>query len=188
MASTPLKTFELGWRMATFGLFRLAQVLLTYMEQRGKGALLVTSATAAMRGNAGQHSHASAMGGRRWLCQSLNAQCASKRIHVAHIVIDGAVMLFEPGAIVDTSLRATATARSRRLWIHRSSRAICSGRTTVRAWSCPRSAPSWCTPLLLPPELRNEEILSQAKRLLTKTLEPLNEALAASPSNCLIGR
>ncbi len=87
--------------MATFGLFRLAQVLLTYMEQRGKGALLFTSATAAMRGNAGQHSHASAMGGRRWLCQSLNAQCASKGIHVAHIVIDGAVMLFEPGAIVE---------------------------------------------------------------------------------------
>jgi NAD(P)-dependent dehydrogenase (short-subunit alcohol dehydrogenase family) len=28
--------------------------------------LLVTSATAAMRGNAGQHSHAAAMGGRRW--------------------------------------------------------------------------------------------------------------------------
>lgn len=32
--------------------------------------------------------------------------------------------------------------------------------------------------LLLPPERRNEEILGQAKRLLTKTLEPLNEALA----------
>ena len=73
------------------GLFRLAQVLFPYMEQRGKGALLVTSATAAMRGNAGQHSHAAAMGGRRMLCQSLNAQFASKGIHVAHIVIDGAV-------------------------------------------------------------------------------------------------
>jgi NAD(P)-dependent dehydrogenase (short-subunit alcohol dehydrogenase family) len=61
------------------------------MEERGKGALLVTSATAAVRGNAGQHSHAAAMGGRRLLCQSLNAQFASKGIHVAHIIIDGAV-------------------------------------------------------------------------------------------------
>ncbi|MEL6738540.1 MAG: short-chain dehydrogenase, partial [Pseudomonadota bacterium] len=43
------------------------------------------------RGNAGQHSHAAAMGGRRMLCQSLNAQFAAKGIHVAHIVIDGAV-------------------------------------------------------------------------------------------------
>ena len=32
--------------------------------------------------------------------------------------------------------------------------------------------------LLLPPERRNEEILGQAKRLLTKTLEPLNETLS----------
>jgi alkylation response protein AidB-like acyl-CoA dehydrogenase len=46
---------------------------------------------AALRGNAGQHSHAAAMGGRRMLCQSLNAQFASRGIHVAHIVIDGAV-------------------------------------------------------------------------------------------------
>jgi len=91
LASTTLKQFEMGWRMATFGLFRLAQALFPSMEERGKGVLLVTSATAAVRGNAGQHSHAAAMGGRRMLCQSLNAQFASKGIHVAHIVIDGAV-------------------------------------------------------------------------------------------------
>ena len=36
-------------------------------------------------------SHAAAMGGRRMLCQSLNAQYASKGIHVTHIVIDGSV-------------------------------------------------------------------------------------------------
>jgi NAD(P)-dependent dehydrogenase (short-subunit alcohol dehydrogenase family) len=61
------------------------------MEERGKGTLLVTSATAAVRGNAGQHSHAAAMGGRRMLCQSLNAEFAPKGIHVAHMLIDGAV-------------------------------------------------------------------------------------------------
>ena len=31
------------------------------------------------------------MGGRRMLCQTLNAQYASKGIHVAHILVDGAV-------------------------------------------------------------------------------------------------
>ena len=44
-----------------------------------------------MRGNKGQHSHAAAMGGRRMLCQSLNAEFGPKGIHVAHIIIDGAV-------------------------------------------------------------------------------------------------
>ena len=91
LGSTSLKAFEMGWRMATFGLFRLTVALFPHMEKRGKGVLLVTSSTAAMRGNAGQHSHASAMAGRRMLCQSLNAEFAVKGIHVAHIIVDGAV-------------------------------------------------------------------------------------------------
>tara|TARA_B100001105_G_scaffold212376_1_gene177175 strand:- start:171 stop:575 length:405 start_codon:yes stop_codon:yes gene_type:complete len=61
------------------------------MEDRGKGTILVTSSTAAVRGNKGQHSHAAAMGGRRMLCQTLNAEFGPKGIHVAHILIDGAV-------------------------------------------------------------------------------------------------
>ena len=88
---TPLKTFELGWRMACFGLFRVAKVLVPQMVERGHGTILVTSATAAVRGNSGQHSHAAAMAGRRLLCQSLNAEYAAQGVHVVHILIDGAV-------------------------------------------------------------------------------------------------
>lgn len=91
LAETSYKQFELGWRMATFALFRVASCVCPLMESRGGGTILVTSATAAMRGNGGQHSHASAMAGRRMLCQSLNAEFAPKGIHVAHIVIDGSV-------------------------------------------------------------------------------------------------
>ena len=65
LADTSYKAFEIGWRLATFALFRLASAVLPHMEARGHGTLLVTSATAAVRGNAGQHSHAAAMGGRR---------------------------------------------------------------------------------------------------------------------------
>ena len=39
--------------------------------------------------------------------------------------------------------------------------------------------------ILLPPERRNEEILAQARRLLTRTLEPLNVALAGR--DCMLG-
>ena len=91
LQETTHKEFEWGWRMANFGLFRAAKVVCPLMEERGKGTILVTSATAAMRGNKTQHSHASAMAGRRMLCQSLNAEFSSKGIHVAHIIIDGAV-------------------------------------------------------------------------------------------------
>ncbi len=91
LAETNYKSFERCWRLATFGLFRLASAICPLMEQRGKGTILVTSATAAVRGNAGQHAHASAMAGRRMLCQSLNAEFAPKGIHIAHILIDGSV-------------------------------------------------------------------------------------------------
>ncbi len=91
LRDTSYKAFEMGWRLATFGLFRVASAVCPLMEERGKGTILVTSATAAVRGNGGQHSHAAAMGGRRMLCQTLNAEFASKGIHVAHILIDGAV-------------------------------------------------------------------------------------------------
>jgi NAD(P)-dependent dehydrogenase (short-subunit alcohol dehydrogenase family) len=91
LANTSYKAFEMGWRLGTFGLFRVASAVCPLMEERGKGTVLVTSATAAVRGNSGQHSHAAAMGGRRMLCQTLNAEFSPKGIHVAHIIIDGAV-------------------------------------------------------------------------------------------------
>ena len=91
LEETSYKAFEMGWQLATFGLFRVAKSIFPAMQQRGSGTLLVTSATAAVRGNAGQHSHAAAMAGRRMLCQSLNAQYGPLGIHVAHILIDGAV-------------------------------------------------------------------------------------------------
>ena len=91
LGDTSYKVFERGWRMATFALFRTAVSVCPHMEKRGKGTILVTASTAAMRGNAGQHSHAAAMAGRRMLCQTLNAELSAKGIHVVHIVIDGMV-------------------------------------------------------------------------------------------------
>jgi len=91
LADTTPKAFELGWRLATFALFRTARAVCPAMVERGHGTILVTSATAAVRGNAGQHSHAAAMGGRRMLCQTLYAEFAPRGIHVAHVLIDGAV-------------------------------------------------------------------------------------------------
>ena len=78
LEQTSHKEFEWGWRMASFGLFRTAKVLCPLMIERGKGTFLVTSASAAM-------------GARRMLCQSLNAEFSHQGIHVVHIVVDGAV-------------------------------------------------------------------------------------------------
>lgn len=91
LENTSLKTFERGWQLTSFALFRAAKILAPIMEARGGGKILVTSATSAMRGNAGQHAHAAAIGGRRLLCQSLNAELSIKGIHICHIYIDAAI-------------------------------------------------------------------------------------------------
>ncbi|MEC7266740.1 MAG: SDR family NAD(P)-dependent oxidoreductase, partial [Pseudomonadota bacterium] len=88
LENTSYKLFELGWRMTSFALFRVAKTLAPIMEARGGGKILVTSATSAMRGNSGQHAHAAAIGGRRLLCQTLNAELSPKGIHICHIYID----------------------------------------------------------------------------------------------------
>ena len=86
-----IKQFDLGFKMGTLGLFRLSKILFPFMEKRKSGTLIVTSSTAAVRGNRGQHSHAAAMGARRMLCQTLNDEFSIKCIHIIHAIIDGAV-------------------------------------------------------------------------------------------------
>lgn len=91
LEETSDKVFERSWRIATLGLFRMASMLCPIMAQRGHGTILVTSSTAAVRGNSNQHAHSAAMGGRRMLCQSLNAEFAPQGIHLVHILIDSIV-------------------------------------------------------------------------------------------------
>ena len=91
LEATSAKAFEMGWRLGCEGLFRLAKSVTPHMAERGRGSLLVTSATAAVRGNRGQHSHAAAMGGRRMLCQTLSHELGPRGVHVCHFVVDGAV-------------------------------------------------------------------------------------------------
>jgi NAD(P)-dependent dehydrogenase (short-subunit alcohol dehydrogenase family) len=91
LQDTSYKAFERCWHIATFSLFRTASVVCPLMVERGKGSIIVTSATAAVRGNAGQQAHAAAMGARRMLCQSLNAEFGPKGLHIAHVLVDGAV-------------------------------------------------------------------------------------------------
>ena len=91
LEETSEKSFELAWRLGVLGLFRLVKSVVPQMKERGRGTILVTSSTASVRGNEGQHAHSAAMGARRLSCQSLSAELANKGIHVVHVVVDGAV-------------------------------------------------------------------------------------------------
>ena len=84
LQATSYRAFEMGWRLATFGLFRTASVVTPKMEERGRGTILVTSATAAVRGNKGQHSHAADRAGGVCYVRAQTQSLVLKGIHVLY--------------------------------------------------------------------------------------------------------
>jgi NADP-dependent 3-hydroxy acid dehydrogenase YdfG len=61
------------------------------MAPRGRGTLIFTGATASVRGRDGFAAFAAAKAGLRALAQSLARELGPQGVHVAHVVIDGAV-------------------------------------------------------------------------------------------------
>jgi NAD(P)-dependent dehydrogenase (short-subunit alcohol dehydrogenase family) len=61
------------------------------MAPRGRGTILFTGATASVRGGSGFAAFAAAKFGLRAVAQSMARELAPKNIHVAHLIIDGAI-------------------------------------------------------------------------------------------------
>ena len=79
------------WELACFGGFLTAQAVARRMVQRGRGPILFTGATASVRGGAGFAAFAGAKHALRALAQSMARELGPKNIHVAHVIIDGAI-------------------------------------------------------------------------------------------------
>ena len=73
------------------GAFYAAQQVLPAMVEAGRGTVLLTGATAAMRGGARFSALAVGKFGLRALAQSMAREFGPQGIHVAHIVIDGQI-------------------------------------------------------------------------------------------------
>lgn len=83
--------FEYCWKVNCFGAFVAAQQVLPSMVERGQGTILLTGATASLRGSAQFSALAVGKFGLRALAQSLAREFGDRGIHVAHIVIDGMI-------------------------------------------------------------------------------------------------
>ncbi|MCV6595187.1 MAG: SDR family NAD(P)-dependent oxidoreductase [Silicimonas sp.] len=83
--------FRKIWQLACFGGFLTMREAAARMVPRGRGTILVTGASASLRGKAGFGAFASAKHGLRALAQSLAREIGPKGVHVAHIVIDAGV-------------------------------------------------------------------------------------------------
>ncbi len=87
---TARKYFKV-WEMACFGGFLNGREAARRMVARGKGTIIFTGATASLRGSANFAAFAGAKHALRALAQSMARELGPKGIHVAHVVVDGAI-------------------------------------------------------------------------------------------------
>jgi len=83
--------FEYSWKANCFGGFLGAQQVLPAMLERGSGTILLTGATAALRGSARFVSLAVGKFGLRALAQSLAREFGPHGIHIIHVIVDGLI-------------------------------------------------------------------------------------------------
>jgi NAD(P)-dependent dehydrogenase (short-subunit alcohol dehydrogenase family) len=87
----PAKVYERVWRINTFGAFLMGREVSKRMVERGRGTILFTGATSALRGKAGLAAFAGSKHALRALTESMARELFPQNIHVAHIIIDGPI-------------------------------------------------------------------------------------------------
>ncbi|MDE2342579.1 MAG: SDR family NAD(P)-dependent oxidoreductase [Betaproteobacteria bacterium] len=81
--------FEQAWRSNVLTAFNTCRAAIPAMLRRGGGTLILSGATASLRGGARFAPFASAKFALRGLAQSLAREFQGQGVHVAHVVLDG---------------------------------------------------------------------------------------------------
>lgn len=114
---TPPDLFEAAWRVNAFGLLLCAHAVVPGMLEAGRGTIVVTGATASLRGGANFAAFASAKAAQRSLAQSMARNLGPRGIHVAYVIVDGVIDIPNTRAMLpdrpdDFFLRADAIAET----------------------------------------------------------------------------
>lgn len=83
--------FEQPFKVNALGLLVSAQQVLPEMRRRRRGSIVVVGATASLRGRPKTAAFAAAKAAQRSLAQSLARQYAPEGVHVALLIVDGAI-------------------------------------------------------------------------------------------------
>ena len=119
--------------VSAFGAFLVAQRAVPAMLAKGQGAVLLTGASASVKGYAESAPFAMGKFALRGLAQSMARELAPKGVHVAHFVIDGAIRPREQGDAGDAMLDPDAIA-SAYLHVLKQPRSAWTWEVELRPW------------------------------------------------------
>jgi NAD(P)-dependent dehydrogenase (short-subunit alcohol dehydrogenase family) len=143
IVETTTRVYSKVWEMAALAGFLTSREAARRMIERGRGAILFTGATASVRGGAGFSAFAGAKHALRALAQSLARELGPKGIHVAHVVIDGAI----DGTFIRSIMPDAAEKLAREailvpdeiaknyVWLYRQKRSAWTFEMDLRPWS-----------------------------------------------------
>jgi NAD(P)-dependent dehydrogenase (short-subunit alcohol dehydrogenase family) len=121
---------EACWRAGCLGGFLVGRAAARAMLPKGPGTILLTGATAALRGSANFAAFAIGKFGLRALAQSMARELGPQGIHVGHVIIDGGI-----GEATDES-RLAPDAIAETYWqIHCQPKSAWTLEADLRPWS-----------------------------------------------------
>ena len=91
ITETTSKKYYKTWEMAAYGAFLTGREVAKHMLPRKRGTIIFNGATASVRGGKGYAAFSGAKHAKRSLAQSMARELGPRGIHIAHIVIDGAI-------------------------------------------------------------------------------------------------
>jgi NAD(P)-dependent dehydrogenase (short-subunit alcohol dehydrogenase family) len=143
VVETTARVYSKVWEMAALAGFLAGREAARVMAPRGRGSILFTGATASVRGGAGFSAFAGAKHALRALAQSLARELGPQGVHVAHVVIDGAI----DGAFIRSIMPDAEEKRAREeilvpdeiaknyVWLYRQKRSAWTFELDLRPWS-----------------------------------------------------
>ncbi|MEZ5985527.1 MAG: SDR family oxidoreductase [Hyphomonas sp.] len=142
VTETTSRVYQKVWEMAAFAGFLAGREAARVMSPRGRGTIIFTGATAAIRGGAGFSAFSGAKHALRALAQSMARELGPRGIHVAHVVVDGAI----DSAFIRETLPDTDERRARDgllipdeiaknyVWLHNQHRSAWTHELDLRPW------------------------------------------------------
>jgi NAD(P)-dependent dehydrogenase (short-subunit alcohol dehydrogenase family) len=143
ITETTSRVYQKVWEMAAYSGFLAGREAARVMRPRGRGTILFTGATAGVRGRDGFSAFAGAKHALRALAQSMARELGPQGIHVAHIVVDGAIdSPFIRETLPDADERRARDGllipdeiAKNYVWLHRQHRSAWTHELDLRPWN-----------------------------------------------------